>query len=198
MFRVNCRGVNDGRRATLPAMGRLQRLRKLSFAALTVASALLFVAVCILWVRSYWHRDVVYCVTRDPITQWSLTSDSGGLWGNRSWRFPFAHSPTNTWKWEFASERLVDGSIPWRAFSEWRWRFAGFGWASDDRPSHSYRGLEAPYWSLAAMTACPLILRLSRTLRSRLRRKGFCPSCGYDLRASPDRCPECGTTKATA
>jgi predicted amidophosphoribosyltransferase len=50
-----------------------------------------------------------------------------------------------------------------------------------------------PHWViLPALAALPAIaVRRLWTARRRAT-LGRCASCGYDLRASPERCPECG------
>jgi hypothetical protein len=56
--------------------------------------------------------------------------------------------------------------------------------------------VEVPYWSLLGLALVPTMMLIRRWWIQRLRRKrGQCMVCGYDLRASTDRCPECGTER---
>jgi hypothetical protein len=54
-----------------------------------------------------------------------------------------------------------------------------------------------PLWLLTVaslLLATGLITSHARRIRNY--NPGFCDVCGYDLRASPGRCPECGTIRA--
>jgi hypothetical protein len=51
-----------------------------------------------------------------------------------------------------------------------------------------------PLWFLVAAFATPPVLWARARRRRRLEAEaGKCPACGYDLRATPGCCPECGT-----
>lgn len=80
----------------------------------------------------------------------------------------------------------------------------GFRWA--DIELHGYDGkflnreqyLQVPIWFVMLTLAAGGLLALPGFLRRRRvahrKRLGLCIVCGYDLRATPERCPECGRT----
>ncbi len=53
--------------------------------------------------------------------------------------------------------------------------------------------IDLPDWFLVALTAATPALWLRRRLKKKDLPEFACRTCGYDLRATPWRCPECGT-----
>jgi hypothetical protein len=142
------------------------------------------------------HRD--YNTPARTLRTICLTAHEGGLW------FDWAYRPIP------APDAHVKWSALMRDHPHWWDRFSPSGGYAVDETwlgFYAYLGRNAnrtwyfiirlPYWFIAAASAIPPALRLRRLLRTRTR-DGLCTHCGYDLRGSPDRCPECGAVPAFA
>jgi hypothetical protein len=80
------------------------------------------------------------------------------------------------------------------------WSYHGFSliWRVANHPPPDpttlvTRAVAVPHWFAALVLSLPALLRFGRFIRGRRRqRRGMCAGCGYDLRATPEKCPECG------
>ena len=179
-------------------MASTRMIRRL-FTLCSALSLLLCAAVCVMWVRSYFVQDSCYWSDRGKevqgvtargqlLVRW-VTISEPNFFNPISLRHTVKRPPGSV-----ASLGL--SPLP----TEWESPVVGFGFASGQfGPRKIYYGqhLILPLWFVALTLAVGPVrwAYLRRTQRhSREQLVGaVCPSCGYDLRASPDRCPECGT-----
>ena len=175
-------------------MNRL--LRNLAAAA----SALLTAATAVLWVRSHVAFDRV-TFTTSAARYVDVASAQSGI-GLRVAK-PYPYREPLEWGRSYS---YIPVRGPWYAlgfaFHRGWIRFVPMHTGPPDFPPAPYAELRVPYWFLLLVFAAYPFGRAwlaLRRRRERLRRaRGACLCCGYDLRASTGRCPECGTAFAPA
>jgi hypothetical protein len=62
------------------------------------------------------------------------------------------------------------------------------------REAKDYVSIAIPYWLPGLFVLALPMWWMGEIMRKRRRAThGLCPTCGYDIRASRERCPECGS-----
>jgi hypothetical protein len=156
--------------------GEREDVNRRRFVIVCALSLLPCTAMCVLWARTY--RPMMRAADADAL---DLT-----------------HADPYYW---FISNR---GGLTfcWQVGKDWdqpkpMFRLLGIEFAGSWVGKSSLVNLFVPYWMLVGVTAFPPMIGVHVWLRRRRRRgregRGCCSVCGYDLRATPDRCPECGT-----
>jgi hypothetical protein len=168
--------------------------------ALTSISLLLFVATAGVWLDSYRATDCWnYSAPPDALhyrNQQTIRAVRGSFW------YAWQHNGGFATAIRDAHQRYFEGfhSYPsgWMDLYTGSMkgpRFAGFEFVYQGTIQRKIvaRVVVVPMWSVLAITALLPSAWFWRAIRRwKERPPGVCHSCGYDLRASPGRCPECG------
>jgi hypothetical protein len=186
-------------------MHRPSRLR------LIVSNVLLGVAavVAVLWVQSAAYPYAVNVYTEVVVPPTGNYTSHQRAWASSKGRMWFAYVHAEVIEESARHDkrlRIFYAPIPRDEATErynapnWLAR-VGIDWKTKDNSSVDAQGHYAyreaffcvPYWPLFVLAGGMgwRIGRRPRLLRHRLK-LGLCAACGYDVRATPERCPECG------
>jgi hypothetical protein len=166
--------------------------RTLSLLALFCTAALLAT-----WIASYWRCERLF-LSRGSYADVFLSS--GKVFVTWSDTGPPQERVHLRW---WSRPQMTEPSIPSGRIVYAGWRQLGFGAGSE---TSYYGGVPAIFRRVVVPLWFPVSLAMiwpiyHMTLSRRRRNRGLagrCLSCGYDLRATPDRCPECGSTTGGA
>jgi len=181
---------------TAPA-GIVFRVRRYLFNVATVVSLLLSLAAASLWIRSHIYDETLHWYGDNRET--SLMSDAGALdcywlWGAQGahiagpTQFTFYHDPAGS-GFDSRMDLVKQNKGLWSIGPLMKFAFFCA------RPDYKYPYVEIllPWWFVFAASAALPAIRIRRwIIRRHQYAEGHCIKCGYDLRFSPDRCPECG------
>jgi hypothetical protein len=182
----------------------MRRLLRILLNVATVLSLVLCMATAGLWMRSYTVAyEAQWCHSGEQSSKYTIASADGKLGFfemTKNWRTVLGQSYFVSFPVDpggFQNPRLHwTGAGTWHGFA---WRVACH---RDDSGNYvtSYSALTIPHWFIVLTTAAIPATQLYRVVRRfhGKRSNGMrCRHCGYDCRATPNRCPECGTVPIT-
>ena len=149
-------------------------------------SLVLFIAVGALWVRGHWTVDSVVWVR----PKWSIFLAGGA--GQFRFELDTPISDVRYLGFRYFNN-TADGPL-WTFAGSHVWFEAGGFWiVTGQRWDENRYALFVPAWFMVASTLwMPLPWCVQQFRGRRLLLPGVCRLCGYDVRATPERCPECG------
>ena len=162
----------------------LSMLGQYAITLLAALSLLLFLAVIVLWVRSHYIGDRIVWAPGSKLSFQAITYPGAMTLATVS----LPAGSNNKFAVGFDHDTVVPSVSP-------RASFSAFDYGTTIMPGFRSDHVFFPMWFVAVMCAIlpPVWLVARRRWKRRARwRRGLCVACGYDLRASQDRCPECG------
>ena len=137
-----------------------------------------FAVVFCLCITSYFFNVRVEVAT--PTYFFEIASNSGGL----EFILLDPHPGNGLGYW--------DAEFKLREPDSRNWHIAYYDSGSSQKFGHDFYEMGVSYWLILLLLAIPAAIVCWRRLRIRSQTGPVCPMCSYDMRATPDNCPECG------